>query len=224
MELDRLQAVIAEKSQEIEDKDEVIRRYETRFSGELERLNGIVQQQLLTISQRDTRIKELESTRVTVGQPQEGVEQYKIEISNLKTVISELEGINMHTIAERDELFKMSHELQDKLEIERSRLAQTTTSVETEWRRRSELEVSALRDRAAHLEGALEGAKAEVNGLRIENTNLSACIEELERVRANQASKLQVEVMNREEGVRLSRRVKDFEMVLQSKQESVADW
>ena len=38
-----------------------------------------------------------------------------IEIVNLKRAIEELENINLHTIEERDELFRVSHELQTEL-------------------------------------------------------------------------------------------------------------
>ena len=41
--------------------------------------------------------------------------QNNVEIINLKRAMEQLENINLHTIEERDELFRVSHELQKEL-------------------------------------------------------------------------------------------------------------
>jgi regulator of replication initiation timing len=49
-------------------------------------------------------------------------ENYKIENANLRTALSELENINSHAIAERDELYKVFHVMKVEHEEKISKL------------------------------------------------------------------------------------------------------
>ena len=70
-------------------------------------LKGQIDQLTRNVQEQDRVIEQL---RLKGQQPtQEDHSQCQIEITNLKAALEELENINIHTIAERDELFKMSH-------------------------------------------------------------------------------------------------------------------
>lgn len=60
---------------------------------------------------------ELQLRDVSQSRQIDNSQNNRIEIINLKTAIQELKNINLHVIAQRDELFKICHELKAEKDL-----------------------------------------------------------------------------------------------------------
>ncbi len=124
-------------------------------------------------------------------------ENYKIENANLRTALSELENINSHAIAERDELFKVSHEMKVEYEENISKLRAEIQYRIEECNKFGE-EISNLRNKE---HSYLQKIK-ELEGLtsrRVEDPSLRSKVAELEHLVATytrQINEYKIETTN----------------------------